>query len=588
MKVLYFLLKTGLFLSLPLGFSLAATLIAPSSVQAQTNQSDITGGGVNSSTIINSNSNINVNTTIITVGGSSGGGSPTIVTNQSDITGDNTISTGTTTDTISTGTTTVREVTVSITRIVIDGSLGGLSPFPTPTPAGESTTTTTATTTATTTPTPPPTVEQVSTPEPAPVLESAVPEPTPQPPLPTAQQPEPQQSVPVSTNQSDSTGDMPTENPVPISAPTQNPAIQVVELPLGPQRLVMLVPPGNNGRGNAFGTLVALGNLGELAPMRLLSSWSWGSWGGMLVRIGNQRVFISLAGISPGSSENNPVLPGGMEDGAFSFVGVVTGAWFDPPVAEGFRYTMTSDSLFTEIQDFPTGFPTPFTVSVNGQELGEFGPGDSVDFTQFPGGGVKEFTITGLTPLVDPENPIAFPLKVGFDTETADFTMAAILDPEAVAFYEENPVGPQPFTFHILSHGETMEIVPAATSELLRENADRIAQGITDSNKRQQFLSSVAAVETDLNKLSSNFQSLLPVGGGLNAPGLNPSMTSVDSLRQSLPLLLEQLANLSDNASESEIMAIANLINEVEGMTSLLEAVTPMLSQMRDSMAIAR
>ncbi|WP_254564817.1 hypothetical protein [Oscillatoria sp. HE19RPO] len=564
MKILYFLLKTGLCLSLPLGFSLAATLIAPIPVQAETNQSDSTGAGSNSGTIINSNSNIKVTTTIIT--------------NQSDSTG----------GVIGGGGTIIREITISITRILIDGSLSNLSAFPTPTPSGESTTTTTPTPTQTPTPTPPPTIEQVPTPEPAPVLETTVPEPTPEPPLPTAQAPEPQQSAPVSTNQSDSTGNTPTENPVPVSVEPPPPAIQILELPLGPQRFVMLVPPGNNGRGNAFGTLVALGNLGELAPMRLLSSWSWGSWGGMLVRIGNQRVFISLAGISPGSSENNPVLPGGMANGAFSFVGVVTGAWFDPPVAEGFRYTMTSDSLFTEIQDFPTGFPNPFTVSVNGQELGEFGPGDSVDFTQFPGGGVKEFTITGLTPLVDPENPIAFPLKVGFDTETADFTMAAILDPEAVAFYEENPVGPQPFTFNILSDGAQREIVPAATSEVLRENADRIAQGITDSSKRQQFLSTVAAVETDLNKLSSTFQTLLPVGGGLNATGLNPSMTSVASLRQSLPLLLEQLANLSDNASESEAMAIANMINEVEGMTSLLEAVTPMLSQMRDSMAIAR
>ncbi|WP_368007559.1 hypothetical protein [Laspinema palackyanum] len=563
MKILYFLLKTGLFLSLPLGFSLAATLIAPSSVQAQTNQSDIGGGSGNASTIINGNSNIKVITTIIT--------------NQSDSTG----------GVIGGGGTIIREITISITRILIDGSLSNLSPFPTPTPPGQSTGTPTATPTPPT-PTPPPTIEQVSTPEPAPVLESAVPEPTPQPPLPTAQQPEPQQSAPVSTNQSDSTGNTPTPAPLPGAGGPQNPAIQVLEIPLGPQRFVMLVPPGNNGRGNAFGTLVALANLGERAPMRLLGRWTWGSWGGMLVRIGNQRMFISLAGISPGSSENNPVLPGGMEDGAFSFVGVVTGAWVDPPVAEGFRYTMNSDSLFTEIQDFPTGFPNPFTVSVNGQELGEFGPGDSVDFTQFPGGGVKEFTITGLTPLVDPENPIAFPLKVGFNTETADFTMGAILDPEAVAFYEENPVGPQPFTFNILSDGGQMEVVPASTSEVLRENADRVAQGIEDSSKRQQFLTTVAAVETDLNKLSSTFQTLLPVGGGLNATGLNPSMSSVANLRQSLPLLLEQLGTLSDNASESEAMAIANMINEVEGMTSLLEAVTPMLSQMRESLAIAR
>ncbi len=571
MKILYFLLKTGLCLSLPLGFSLAASLIAPIPVQAQTNQSDSTGAGTSNGTTTIKN-NTTVTTTVVVVGGSSGGGT-TVVTNQSDSTGGP-----------NTPGTIVREITITITRILIDSNLATMTAFLTQSSGGESTTTTTETVT----PTPPPAIEPVPTPEPAPVPEAAVPDPTPEPPLPTAQAPEPQQSAPVSTNQSDSTGNAPPEAPIPPSANTQNPAIQIVELPLGPQRFVMLVPSGNNGRGNAFGTLVALANLGEMAPMRLLGRWTWGSWGGMLIRIGNQRVFISLAGISPGSSENNPVLPGGMEDGAFSFVGVVTGAWVDPPVAEGFRYTMNSDSLFTEIQDFPTGFPNPFTVSVNGQELGEFGPGDSVDFTKFPGGGVKEFTITGLTPLVDPENPIAFPLKVGFDTETADFTMGAILDPEAVAFYEENPVGPEPFTFNILSDSGKMEIVPASTSEVLRENADRIAQGIEDSSKRQEFLNTVAAVETDLNQLSSTFQTLLPVGGGLNAPGLNPSMTSVASLRQSLPLLLDQLGNLSDNASESEAMAIANMITEVEGMTTLLEAVTPMLSQMRESLAIAR
>ncbi len=576
MKVLYFLLKTGLCLSLPLGFSLAATLIAPIPAIAQTNQSDSTGPTTGTTTTTTTNTNTTVTKTVVIVGGSSGGGT-TVVTNQSDSTG----------GVIVGGGTIIREITISITRILIDSNLSALAPFMMPTSGGEST----PVSTPTPTPTPTPTGEQVSTPEPAPVMESAVPEPTPPSPPATTEQPQPQQPAPAATNQSDSTGNKPVELPSPRPGNTSNPAIQAVELSQGNGggRFVMLVPPGNSGvRGNGFGTLVALANLGELGPMRLLGRWTWGSWGGMLVRIGNQRIFISLAGISPGSSESNPVLPDGMEDGAFSFVGVVTGAWVDPPVAEGFRYTMTSDSLFTEIQDFPTGFPNPFTVSVNGKELGEFGPGDSVDFTQFPGGGVKEFTITGLTPLVDPENPIAFPLQVGFDTETADFTMGAILDPEAVAYYEENAPGPEPFTFNIMSDGGTMAIAPASTSEVLRENADRVAGAIADSSKRQQFLNSVASVETDLNKLSSTFQTLLPVGGGLNATGLNPSVNSVASLRKSLPVLLEQLSTLSDNASESEAMAVAKMVDEVEGMTTLLEAVTPMLSQMRESLATAR
>ncbi|MEX2111723.1 MAG: PEP-CTERM sorting domain-containing protein [Pirellulales bacterium] len=129
------------------------------------------------------------------------------------------------------------------------------------------------------------------------------------------------------------------------------------------------------------------------------------------------------------------VLPGSSSPPVFVFESAPSGQWFDPPMAAGFAYEMTGDSLFTGILDFPTGFNQPFTVAVGDTVLGQYGPGQSVDFTSFPGGGVTSFQVTGLDPGADPESPTAFPLKLLFDTGIADFTMQAILEvPEPSSF----------------------------------------------------------------------------------------------------------------------------------------------------------
>jgi hypothetical protein len=134
------------------------------------------------------------------------------------------------------------------------------------------------------------------------------------------------------------------------------------------------------------------------------------------------------------TTEATPIFPTTIFSGTpdeppiFIFEDVPSGQWFDPPMAAGFAYEMTGDSLFTGILDFPTGFDQPFTVAVGDTVLGQFGPGQSVDFTSFAGGGVSNFQITGLDPGADPESPTAFPLRLMFDTNSADFTMQAILE----------------------------------------------------------------------------------------------------------------------------------------------------------------
>ena len=140
----------------------------------------------------------------------------------------------------------------------------------------------------------------------------------------------------------------------------------------------------------------------------------------------------------PGSSQQNPIMPNVTLPGFWSFFDVPTDQYIDPPTAYGFRYEMTSYSLFTQILDFPTGFTTPFAVLVKDVLLGEFTVGNSVNFSNYTrllgnllvgGTGVKEFSVTGLN--VDPTNPAAFPLKVAFNTDTANLNMHALLNEES-------------------------------------------------------------------------------------------------------------------------------------------------------------
>lgn len=139
----------------------------------------------------------------------------------------------------------------------------------------------------------------------------------------------------------------------------------------------------------------------------------------------------SVCGAKPGSTQENPILPDVTEQGRFRFIEVPTEIWYDPPLVPGFNYEMTSDSLFTQILDFPTGIDSDnlFTVSVGETVLGQFSPGQSVDFVSLLGSGVSEFSVTGIEPLVDSADPLAFPLKLAFNTPTASFDMVAITPP---------------------------------------------------------------------------------------------------------------------------------------------------------------
>ncbi|MGD2180925.1 hypothetical protein [Lusitaniella coriacea] len=159
-----------------------------------------------------------------------------------------------------------------------------------------------------------------------------------------------------------------------------------------------------------------------------------------------------------GTTQGVPIMPTTILVGIFRFVSIPSGFWYDPPLAEAFEFEMTpspqpvgltsrvfpgmtgteisSDSVFTAISGFPQGVDADdrFTVSVDGVELGEFGPGDVLNFKDYQEQlgerlvneeGVLNFKVSAIAPGVDATNELGFPIKLEFSTPTASFEMKA-------------------------------------------------------------------------------------------------------------------------------------------------------------------
>ncbi len=191
--------------------------------------------------------------------------------------------------------------------------------------------------------------------------------------------------------------------------------------------------------------------------------------GEIIMKIGSvEERFVPTLLRRIGGSQDTPILPDPGEpvecvplcfartSFCFCFRGAPNRQWFDPPSASGYEYRM-ADGLFTRILDFPTGFLSPFTVVVNGAPLGQYRPGQSADFTGFPGGGVASFRITGINPAVDAANPAAFPIKLEFNKQAATFAMLPLTETVLQVAVDIKP-GTFPNTINLGSNG----VVPVA------------------------------------------------------------------------------------------------------------------------------
>jgi hypothetical protein len=186
--------------------------------------------------------------------------------------------------------------------------------------------------------------------------------------------------------------------------------------------------------GNFLGTGSFIGNiLAASIPVGTLLSDLTIDWAPASSSLTSGDLLYSTLGTTPG----NPILPGSGADGFFRFFDVASGQFFDPPIADGFTYKMTSNSLFTKV-GFPIGFGNDFRILVNNVVVASSLPADGA--YMFAGAGVGEFTIRGIDPDVDAANPDAFPVYLEFDTDTASFDMTAVAVPFPAAAWLGLPV----------------------------------------------------------------------------------------------------------------------------------------------------
>ncbi|MDY7013571.1 MAG: hypothetical protein SVX43_08190, partial [Cyanobacteriota bacterium] len=125
----------------------------------------------------------------------------------------------------------------------------------------------------------------------------------------------------------------------------------------------------------------------------------------------------------PGRTQDDPILADSTNGNWQIFQNVPSCRWYDPHTPYGFEFQSLGDTLFTEILDFPVGAGDPFSVWVNNQILGEFRPGDRVDFVSLLGGGISQFLITGIESLVGSTPETAFPIQLAFNESVGSFQM---------------------------------------------------------------------------------------------------------------------------------------------------------------------
>ncbi len=121
------------------------------------------------------------------------------------------------------------------------------------------------------------------------------------------------------------------------------------------------------------------------------------------------------------------------------FLNVSSGNWVDPASAEtSYDFSMTSNSLFTRIASLPVGLDADnrMTVSYGDLVLGTFAGGDSVDFTGQFGGGVPVFQVSGID-----RSGSSFPIKLEFNTASADFFATPAPEPETVIMLAWGVIG---------------------------------------------------------------------------------------------------------------------------------------------------
>lgn len=176
-------------------------------------------------------------------------------------------------------------------------------------------------------------------------------------------------------------------------------------------------------------------------------------------------LFISGPVPGPGFNEDDPVMPSAFdpETGIFTLeipaVDADTIVWIDPPVSVGFEYEVLGGLAFSGISA-PTldavNDPDGYLISVAGFDPVALLPGSDLDFLATFGVQPTLFTLTGIDPalMLDPADPLAFPLGVAFNDRGVGITV--LMTPITAEFvgggHEDvfDPVAPVPLPMSAL------------------------------------------------------------------------------------------------------------------------------------------
>jgi hypothetical protein len=116
-----------------------------------------------------------------------------------------------------------------------------------------------------------------------------------------------------------------------------------------------------------------------------------------------------------------------------AFANAPTSHWFATPVASEITFTAAPGTLFQQIEELPTGFDGPISISVGDIFLGQFNAGENVDFQFLPSGGVTSFVLSGIDPNAVAQSNFDFALKIGFTTSAGNFAVAAVPEPTTIS-----------------------------------------------------------------------------------------------------------------------------------------------------------
>ena len=151
-----------------------------------------------------------------------------------------------------------------------------------------------------------------------------------------------------------------------------------------------------------------------------------------------QFVYNDLGDSVQGTTPDNPVLPptivppacGTVAARGFCWDHPHGRLWYDPPLADGFTYSLSSGN-FTEVAPPPASFGFgPVDLMVGGIDEGYLDPGETFDFLAHGLTDVSTFSLLDINPLLDTASPSfssAFPTFLDFTGSPDTLTMTPIV-----------------------------------------------------------------------------------------------------------------------------------------------------------------